>query len=332
MGLHIHGLLTGCNVVHSSDRPTRCRASLHGKLHELLEWLSECADVREVSSCGGLTGTVVRNRRRFAILELHHLRRIDRRRNLLSERGVHVRQRAIRGLENLEAIRAVLLDRRLKTHLGDEVRTGNGVRRVGDLGLVRNTDLIGRLGERILADRILLVSSRRQVRVSIVHTGTDKHRLNREDVIRAQRSDHARLLKICLHLLAPRQARSGLRLEECRCLLLVKEGVTARSSVCVQNAVGCSVVRALRLATSKEGDHIVVPCRRLNHSRKVGDRSRHLGIDVRLDRIDLLGIGPSLFLSFLGNLGGKRIPQSGKRQEECGFHLCVSGLDYLGHK
>ena len=288
MGLHVERLLTGSNVVHAAHRTRRRRATLDGELHELLEGLREGPDIREVATPSRLGCSLVFHARALAVLELHDGGRVDRRRNLLTKRGVDVRQRAILSLEDLEAIGLVLLDRRLDAHVRDERCTWNRVCSVGELRLVDRADLIGRAWQSELTHRVLLVATRREVGVAIVHTGTDLHLINREDVLHRKRGHHARLLKLRLHLLAERETRSHLGFEERRRLLLVEEGVLPGAGVGVKDAIGRTTVHGLGHRAPEEGHHVVVPLGRLDHSDlvRVVERQRAqeglLGINLPL--------------------------------------------------
>ena len=311
-------LLPGLEVVHASHGACRSRATLDGQLHELLERLGEGTDVGEVATRRSLGGTLELRRRALAVLELHQVARVERGRDLLTERGVRVRERAVGRREHLEAIGAVLLDGRLETHVGDEVRARDNLAFVGELGLVRHTEFVGGAGQGVLAGRILLVASGREIGVAIVDTGADVDAINGSDVLHRQRGDHTRLLEVGLHLATPRQTRARLRLEHRRRLLLVEKGVLARARVGVEDTVRRTAVDRLGHIGAEEGNHVVVARRRLDqgHTLCLGGKGQWAN-----EGFLWIKFGRTLLTFLAVVLRSERIAQRRESKKKGNFHL-----------
>ncbi len=250
------------------------RATLGGQLHELLLRLCEGTNVGQEASRRSLRGRVVVHAGSLTILCLHDGLRVDCRRHLLTRRGID----AVHA-QDTEAVRAVLLNRRLQTRLCDRRGTRNNLSLLGELGLVGHTEFIGRARQGLLLHLIeLLLASARQVGVSIVQSRTDLRLLDGEHIGHAHGRVHARLQELALILCTKRLSDARLGILKGLLLTLVVERGLAAPRVLIQHALVGARVHGLGDAGSEERHHVgvsfgrglvvnLVVCQRLRSGR-----------------------------------------------------------------
>ena len=145
-------------------------------------------------------------------------------------------QRTILGLENLEAVWLILLNRSLKTRLKTiALLTGCRVRGVGELRLGCHTDLVGGLRELEFTGLDALVQTTGgQVGISIVDTTSNMNTIDWGYILHSKARHLTRLLKVCLNLCLPRITASGLGTKEGTRFLLTEKGVLSHTRILVE--------------------------------------------------------------------------------------------------
>ena len=291
-------------------------ATLGRQLHELLEGLCKGTDVGQLAARRRLTRGVVVDTRGLTILSLHDRLRIDRGRHLLTRRGID----AVHP-QDTEAVRTILLDRRLQSGLRDGSRTRNDLTLLRELGLVGHTQLVCGARQGLLLHLVeLLVASRRQVGVAIVQARSDKGLLDGEDVGHTHGRIHTGLHELRLILRTKRLADARLGILKGLLFTLVVECRLSTTRVLIQNTLIGSRLGRLRNTGSEKGNHVRM-------SRR-GCLVRHLIVVLRLRR----RVEKCLSWVFHGfrkrRCACQDIPQSTKTEEQSQLcHLCSPRQD-----